>query len=350
MVLTSLKDLSTSTEAKAHAEKQAAGKVKKGYKEAKVKAVKKAVKKKVVKKIAAKKKATKKKAVKKKTTKKKTTKKKVAKKKSVKKKATKKKATKKAPAKGKAGQVDQKARKAILKAVKEDGFALMRADKSLKSDREIVLAAVKQDKNALEYASEALQKDEELRPKELTVCGSQLIVDFAEYSLRDVNSKKKLREVLLEYLPTYNEGDRNSGLLLPPDSVEDSEGNSVELAIKRSGELIPRPKKGKVLFVSYYSYDHEVYKVALNSDEPVTAVGKKFDGERYITGYEQGGQEFCGHEKSVGEHNGHVSWCLLAHNKTHPFMNDLRGIDCESETDMDEIVDEVFAFLEKLSI
>ena len=36
MVLTSLKDLSTSTEAKAHAEKQAAGKVKKGYKEAKV--------------------------------------------------------------------------------------------------------------------------------------------------------------------------------------------------------------------------------------------------------------------------------------------------------------------------
>ena len=56
---------STPAEAKAHAEKQAAGKVKKGYKEAKVKAVKK-----------------------------KTTKKKVAKK------ATKKKAVKKAPSKG----------------------------------------------------------------------------------------------------------------------------------------------------------------------------------------------------------------------------------------------------------
>ena len=94
---TSVKELSTPAEAKAHAEKQAAGKVKKGYKEAKVKAVKKAAKK--------------------------TTKKKVAKKKVAKKKATKKKATKKTPAKGKADQVDQKARKALLEKVKKDQSA-----------------------------------------------------------------------------------------------------------------------------------------------------------------------------------------------------------------------------------
>ena len=62
---TSLKELGTPAEAKAHAEKQAAGKVKKGYKEAKVKAAKKAVKKKAAKKV------TKKKVVKKKATKKK---------------------------------------------------------------------------------------------------------------------------------------------------------------------------------------------------------------------------------------------------------------------------------------
>ena len=42
---TSVKELSMPAEAKAHAEKQAAGKVKKGYKEAKAKALKKAVKK-----------------------------------------------------------------------------------------------------------------------------------------------------------------------------------------------------------------------------------------------------------------------------------------------------------------
>ena len=62
---TSLKELGTPAEAKAHAEKQAAGKVKKGYKEAKVKAAKK-VTKKVTKKKVAKKKATKKKTAKKK--------------------------------------------------------------------------------------------------------------------------------------------------------------------------------------------------------------------------------------------------------------------------------------------
>ena len=61
---TSLKELGTPAEAKAHAEKQAAGKVKKGYKEAKVKAAKKAVKKKAAKKVT--KKVTKKKVVKKK--------------------------------------------------------------------------------------------------------------------------------------------------------------------------------------------------------------------------------------------------------------------------------------------
>ena len=62
---TSLKELSTPAEAKAHAEKQAAGKVKKGYKEAKAKAVKKASKKKAVKKKVIKKKVVKKKIAKK---------------------------------------------------------------------------------------------------------------------------------------------------------------------------------------------------------------------------------------------------------------------------------------------
>jgi hypothetical protein len=73
--------------------------VKKGYKEAKVKAVKKTAKKAVKKKVAVKKKAVKKKAVKKKTTKKKVAKKEVTKKvtkKAVKKKVVKKKVAKKA--------------------------------------------------------------------------------------------------------------------------------------------------------------------------------------------------------------------------------------------------------------
>ena len=75
----------------------------------------------------------------------------------------KKKATKKVATSPKTGAVDQKARKALLKAVREDGFALRNADKSLKADREIVLAAVMQDGDALELASEELQQDEELK-------------------------------------------------------------------------------------------------------------------------------------------------------------------------------------------
>ena len=137
---TSVKELSTPAEAKAHAEKQAAGKVKKGYKEAKVKAVKK-----VAKKVA----------------KKKTAKKKVAKK-----------TTRKTPAKGKPGQVDQEARKAILEKVREEGktefgpasgYALRDADKIFKADREIVLAAIKQSWGAaLEYADKSLKADREI--------------------------------------------------------------------------------------------------------------------------------------------------------------------------------------------
>lgn len=44
----------------------------------------------------------------------------------------KKKVTKKVATSPKTGAVDQKARKALLKAVREDGFALRNADKSLK--------------------------------------------------------------------------------------------------------------------------------------------------------------------------------------------------------------------------
>ena len=226
---------------------------------------------------------------------------------------------------------------------------------------EFMLAAVKQYKDALDYASQALQKDEELRkiagkedeelqPKELTVCGSQLVVDFAEYSLRDVNSKKKLRKVLLDYIPKRDQGDRDSGLRFPPDSVEDNDGNSVELAIKRSGDLIPRLKKGKVLFVSYYFYEGEVYKVPLNSDEPVTAIGKEFNGETYITGYVQGNQELDWSDRGEGQGGGSLSWAFLVNDKSQSMSH--LGIDAEidgeSETEIiDDMVDDVFACLEE---
>ena len=74
----------------------------------------------------------------------------------------KKKVAKKVATSPKTGAVDQKARKALLKAVREDGFALRNADKSLKADRDIVLTAVKQNGSALEYAGKYLKADREV--------------------------------------------------------------------------------------------------------------------------------------------------------------------------------------------
>ena len=106
---TSVKELGTPAEAKAHAEKQADGKVKKGYKEAKAKAVKKTAKKTAKKAV--------KKAVKKKVTKK-------AVKKAAKKKAVKKKAVKKVVKKTAKKAVKKVNYKKLKKYMDEDGSFL----------------------------------------------------------------------------------------------------------------------------------------------------------------------------------------------------------------------------------
>ncbi len=118
----------------------------------------------------------------KKVTKKKATKKKASKKK-VTKKAAKKKVTKKAATTPKAEAVDQKAKKAFLKALKNDDlYALRDADKSLKADRETMLAAVKQNGGALSYAAKVLQADRRLVLAAVKQNGSAL--EYAAKSLR----------------------------------------------------------------------------------------------------------------------------------------------------------------------
>ncbi len=62
---------------------------------------------------------------------------------------------------------------------------------------------------------------------ELIIFGTQLIVDFAEYPLREVESKEMLRETLMDFLRKRDEGyiDRDSCILLK--SMDDSEGNAL---------------------------------------------------------------------------------------------------------------------------
>ena len=157
--------------------------------------------------------------------------------------------------------------------------------------------------------------------KEFTVQGKQLITDFKQYSIDDVSTKNKLSEILSDYISKWSSGDRESGLLLPPENVIDNAGKSVELLIEKSGDLISRPVEGKILFLSYYFYEGEVYTVPLRNDKAVTAISKRFYGEYYITKFAQGDQELFSEPKDIGKHNGDVSWKLLLHNKTK-FMDD----------------------------
>ena len=137
--------------------------------------------------------------------------------------------------------------------------------------------------------------------KEFTVQGKQLSADFKEYSISDVSTKKKLSEVLSDYVSKWSSCDRESGLSLSPDKVIDNDGKFVELLTKKSGDLISRPVEGKILFVSYYFYEGEVYAVPLRNDKAITAISKRFYGESYITKFVQGDQDLHGEPKDVGK-------------------------------------------------
>jgi hypothetical protein len=85
---------------------------------------------------------------------------------------------------GKHGELNQilRDRKIALKAVKNDGWALENADKSLRADREVVLTAVKDAGSVLEYADKTLKADRELVLEAVKSSGSAL--EHADKSLR----------------------------------------------------------------------------------------------------------------------------------------------------------------------
>jgi hypothetical protein len=58
---------------------------------------------------------------------------------------------------------DPNDKKAVLAAVKRDGWALQFASMELKGDPKIVLAAVKQNDGAIQFASAKLQEDPDIK-------------------------------------------------------------------------------------------------------------------------------------------------------------------------------------------
>ena len=152
--------------------------------------------------------------------------------------------------------------------------------------------------------------------KEITICGPQLNLTYVEFSLDSIKTKKELHEVLSEYIPEWDSGNSESGLLFPPVSAQDNDANELSINLKKDESLIPRPSSGKILFVSYYFYDEEVYKATLINNEPLTVKGQRFNDDYYFSQFFQGDHNLDADPIDVGEHNGDVSWQFMIHNKT----------------------------------
>ena len=226
-------------------------------------AAKKATKKKAAKKKATKKKATKK-AAKKETEKKavKNAAKKAATKKTTTKKTTKK-VAKKTDTSTKPSSTDQAARKALLKEVKEDGYALKFADKSLKADREIVLAAVEQWCGALKFADKSLKADREFMLKMVKQWGGAL--EYADKSL------KADREFMLKMVKQWGD----YALKFADKSLR-ADREVVLVAVKKNGYSLEHADKS-------LKADREVVLVAMKSDgEALQYADKALKADRKI--------------------------------------------------------------------
>ena len=98
-------------------------------------------------------------------------------------------------------------------------------------------------------------------------------------------------------------------------------------------------------------YEHEVYKTSsFNSDQSVTALSKEFNGQTYIEKYRQGDKNIYYEDQGVGEHNSEVLLCFELNDEDH-FMGGVETsiayVDYDSEDDVNEMVDNVFQYLEE---
>ena len=76
---------------------------------------------------------------------------------------------------------NNKDKKEVLAAVKQDGYTLEYADKSLREDKEVVLAAIKQNSFAFKYADKSLKKDKAFLL--IAVKEDGLVLEFADKTL-----------------------------------------------------------------------------------------------------------------------------------------------------------------------
>ena len=209
----------------------------------------------------------------------------------------------------------------VLAAVKQAGYALRYADESLKKDKEVVLAAVKTTPDAIEAADETLKKDKLflklMKAKEdyseISFSSSELTYYDLIVNEKNLDSIEKIAEQISNVIGG-GESDSTAHLVLGSldhvkdktlssnyVSVDDLDVDSIDYTIKNKGELVKNPKKGKVVFLFYYYYDHADYVLTKNENfKNICFSVKSFKNEAVIIDRDDLGFEITANDASGG--------------------------------------------------
>jgi len=216
----------------------------------------------------------------------------------------------------------RKDREIIMAAVKQTGGVLKLADESLKKDREVVLEAVKTYGSALEYADESLKKDKDFikaadgmeidLPEISFSCPELTYFDFT-VEAKDLNSIEKISDAIDDII-SGGESDSTAHLVLGklghyknPHSnldyleMEDPDVDISDWTSENKGKLIENPKKGEVVFVYFYYYDHADYVLTKNENfNNICFEFKSFKDEAVLTRRDYSGFDLTANDASGG--------------------------------------------------
>jgi len=166
-------------------------------------------------------------------------------------------------------------------------------------DRKKVLAAVKQDGLALQFADKSLKKDKDIKKAlvgEIEVTCPELNYYDETVEVEDLNSIEKIRDRLSDVI-SGGESESTAHLVLGSlgqdnASIESSEIDDFDFSIKNKGKLIENPKKGEVVFLFYYYYDHAAYMLYRNENfKNICFEVKSFKNEAVMTKLDYSGFE-----------------------------------------------------------
>jgi hypothetical protein len=129
---------------------------------------------------------------------------------------------------------------------------------------------------------------------EIYLSGPELTYEEWRLKEKDINSVQKLNDII----STLTEGEERTAHLVLGKlesskasnldrtlvSIEHSDGDDVDFTIKNKGSLIKKPKKGEIVFVCFYYYDHSSHTLNPKKEfKNISLEIKSFQGEAVLT-------------------------------------------------------------------